>query len=467
MHNSKIILLLKTFTDKEFREFNKFLASPYYNQKQEIIRLYQEIRKTAPEFLEKKIQRKQIMKKVFPQESFSEKKYKYVSNLLLKLAEKYISLKETESRELIQEYHLLNAYTKRDVEKNYNFILSKTKKEHSLFIKRDADYYYQDYLLKNVEEKYFNQKKIRKNNKYTQQLLDSFDIYYLANKLKYTCHLINDQQIISSTSDFKLMTEIIQFIDKENYSDYPAIHLYFVLYRLLTEDDKKYFDQIKILLSNYNNLFDKEELRGINYIVINFCIKKLRLNERTDFYLRELYQMYQNGIASNLLFEGNYLSPWTYKNVIKLGLRLELFQETEQFIIQYKDKLKQEFQSNAFHYNMGELHYYKKDFSKALDYLLYVDFSDIYYILGTKSLMLKIYYETDEDEALFSLMASFQTYLRRNTLLSEEIRITYSNFIKCLQKITKEPHQKLLDEINNTAPLYDQKWLLEKLNKKL
>lgn len=466
MINSKLILLLKSFSAKEFREFSKFVISPFFNQKEEVSKMYEVLRKASPEFDNKKINREYVMKKVFPKSEYNEKKYKYISNLLLKLAEKYISLKETESRTMIQDYHLLNAYVKRGIDKNYNFIYKKTAEQQIGSEKKDADFYYREYLLKNVAAEHFDKKKVRKNNEHIETLLTSLDIYYFANKLKYTCHILNNQKVISSNSNAITPIEDLSFLNQYNFSSYPAIHLYFTLYHLLTKEDENYFTDIKLLLEEYKNLFENNELKEVYYIIINYCIRQLRNNNQIDYYLVELYQMYQKGISTSLLLDNGFLSPWTYKNVIKLGLRLKKYADTELFIKNNKNQLKAEFQSDAFHYNMAELSYLKKDYDAALQYLNNVEFSDIYYILDTKKLRLMIFFENNDYDVLESNLSAFHTYLKRNKLIAENIKESYLNFTKFLGKIIRNEHVKtsFKEDIENTVSLTEKNWLLKVIN---
>ncbi len=463
MEKSKLIQLLRSFSDLEYREFAKFIASPFFNQKEDLIQLYNILRKeSSKEFIPKRISRELIMKKLYPKEPFSEKKYKYVTNLLLRQAERYISLKEMESQPLIQEYHLLNAYVKRDVDKNYNFIFNKTLKQHQLSTRKDSDFYYKDFLLNHVASEHFDRKKIRKNNEHSERLIHSLDLYYFANRLKYACHLMNNQKIISGNIKVKFTEEIIDFLNTENYNNYPAIFMYYNLYRLLTEENKQHFITIKDLLKEYCLFFKESELKELYHITINYCIVQYQKNNELHF-LSDLYELYQNGIKSELLLENGFLSPWTYKNVIKTGFILKYLEETEKFIIENNEKLKEEFREDALQYNLAELYYHKKNFDKSIYYLNQVKFSDIYYALDSKFLLSKIYFETAEYEALESFIPSFQTYLRRNKLIAENVKQTYLNFTKMLIKILFEDasKNKLIQEIESTTPLTGKKWLLE------
>jgi tetratricopeptide (TPR) repeat protein len=172
-------------------------------------------------------------------------------------------------------------------------------------------------------------------------------------------------------------------------------------------------------------------------------------------------------VESGILLEKGKLSPWHYKNIIKLALRLQKFDWTEQFILQNTRLLDDVHRDDAYYYNLAELYYYTGRFDAAMSFLNKVDFSDIHYNLGAKVLLVKIYYETDTSDALESLLHSFKTYLQRNKVISEELRRTYLNFIQMVaQMIRATPAQfaALRQKVEQQPLLTDKNWLLQRLS---
>jgi len=86
---------------------------------------------------------------------------------------------------------------------------------------------------------------------------------------------------------------------------------------------------------------------------------------------------------------------------------------------------------------MARLLFAKNDFKKALRLLTTIEFTDVYYHLDSKSLLLKIYYETEDYEPLFSLISTFAVYLRRSKIISEYQRSIYANQVKHVKRLAK------------------------------
>jgi hypothetical protein len=464
MKNSKLILLLKSFSSREYKEFQRFVASPFFNTNKEVVKFSNILKKLSPDFSESSIEKGRVFKKMYPPRTFDDAHCKFLMNQLLKLAERYITIANMEQKDTMKDYYLLDSYVQRGIDKNYQFILKKTKKMLQSKKEKDADFLHQEYLLTDIANLHFDKQSKRQGNEHLQQMVNTFDNYYMANKLKYTCQMLNNQSIISESYTISLATEVSAFIHKNDYSHIPAVHFYDNLYMLLTEGKKDLFIITVQLFKNYKDTFGKAELRQILYFLVNFCIRQLKSGDDGDYYFNELFTLYQEGVDTGLLLEQGQINPWDYKNIIKIGLKLKRFTETESFIIDYNDKLKEQYKEDALHYNLAELYYYKQQHQEALEHLIEVDFSDIYYILGTKKLLLKIYYETDEYDAMESLLISFQTYLKRNKLISKNVRDTYLNFTKCLYKIIKNINEDLSKEIENTSPLIDKPWLMSYAN---
>lgn len=64
-----------------------------------------------------------------------------------------------------------------------------------------------------------------------------------------------------------------------------------------------------------------------------------------------------------------------------------------------------------------------------------VEFTDIFYNLDAKVMLLKIYYELEEDEAFLSLAASFKIFLSRTRLINENTRNLYMNLLAFTSKL--------------------------------
>ena len=98
-----------------------------------------------------------------------------------------------------------------------------------------------------------------------------------------------------------------------------------------------------------------------------------------------------------------------------------------------------------------------------------VEFTNDSYLLSSRSLLLKSYYELEEYDLLSSQSEAFMLYLRRSKQLPDYQKGLYKNMIKYIVKLSryKASGQKLPDKlklaITQQQDIADITWLRNKL----
>ena len=317
-----------------------------------------------------------------------------------------------------------------------------------------------------MREKHFSSLKERRYDPGLQESANYFDQYYLFKKLYHLCAMLDRQHVVTPGYDTHYMEDIQRMVQDLPFES-PAIRtLEQLLLSLKNPAEPRHFRQLRELLRTYGAHFSTHMLRDLYFSVINFCIRKIRYGEKS--YANELMSIYQEGIQKGVLFEDGYLSPWTFKNLVKLGIGLKEYKWTESFIAEYAPKLPPHMQEDALHFNLADLYYALQDYPKAQIHLRQVEFSDVQYSFGAKLTLTKIYYETEQEEALHSLLSSFKIFLQRKKLITREVKMPYLNFIRFVHKLSKaRPNEldELRSEIQATEMLTARSWLLLQLKK--
>ena len=270
--------------------------------------------------------------------------------------------------------------------------------------------------------------------------------------------------------DYKMLfiDEIIEHVEKHDYSDVPPILIYYqILLTYREPEDKKHYDKLKELIEQFIQLFPESEAKEIIDATLNYSIK--RMNAGEEEYIREAFNLYVKSLESGLLLVKGNITPWSFKNIVTIGLRLKEFDWIENFIHKYSALLDERYRDNAITFNLAQLYFYKKDYSKVISQLSHVEYEDMTYNLNSKTLLMASYYELDELEALGSLLDTFRVYLSRNKELPPTRRKHYLNTISIVRKLSriapgdKKEIEKLQKEIDNTQGVVSKNWILEKL----
>lgn len=473
MKDSKLILLLSTFNSADWRRFGEFLEASFFNKRKELIPFYKYLKKIAPEFKEQKLKKEIIFNKIFPKQTFEQRLLEDTIYQLLKQAENFLRIIRLEKEEHTRNLLILEELLDRKLEKNYRIYRKKSTKILENKRQKDSLYYLYQYQIANIDYRHFIVQKQRKQDDSLQLSLNYLDEFYFFNKLKSSCEILVNKDIVADDFQLSFTEEIVEYLLGKTEVLSPIITTYLIAYQLLSrKNSDEYFIQFIKLLNIYDLEISNKEKNNLYLFAINYCVSQMKQNNNVNYYVNQCLELYLEGIQQKFLYQNDSLSPWTFKNVVTLGFNLKRFDWTADFIQQYYTQLEIKFQEDAYNYNLADLNYRRQNYGEALSHLIKVQYSDIFYNLGAKTMLIKIYYETNEEEALLSIIASFSIYLKRNKKIAPNFRQTYLNFTSLIYKILKvKPHNlpTLLETIESTEPLTDRRWLLKagKENKQL
>ncbi|MGE0638340.1 MAG: hypothetical protein AB7G44_11170 [Bacteroidia bacterium] len=467
MNSSKLITILKALTARELNAFEKLVDSPFFNVNEGVSALFAELKKHHPHFYEKETEMKVVYKMLFNGKRFDEKKLRYLMTDLTRLLEEFLVQKQFSENETLRKHLLMQSLNQRDLDKYFLQHMNDAYAFQEKSPYRDTIYYERQAMLEEDSYSWTSRKDNRAIDSSLQSLVDNIDIHYLTKKLKYSCEIINRMNVLKVQYNLSFLDNTLEFLKNNSFAHIPAITIYYqVLLTLRESENEQHYRKLKIYLAEYIGKFPNTELRDIYGFVQNYCIRQINLGNNN--YLRELFENYKILLENEIIIENNNLAQFDFKNIVTIALRLDEYKWTEKFIEKYSPLLSADFRKNAINYNLARLFYSKKQYRDALRLLLEVEFTDVYYHLDSKSLLLRIYYELEDWEPLLSLFNTFKIYLKRNKLISEYQRTTYTNLVKFVRKLTrikmgsKLPLENVIQEIEHVKQIADLTWLQSK-----
>ena len=467
MKNSKLISLLETFDAGEQQSFRQFIASPYFNTRDELLPLYDCLQPLLDNLPEEALEKERVFSAAYPGENYDEKQLAYRMNYLLKLAERFLGVQRREAADALAQLDTLEALVNRRLDKHYYFIRREMDRELQGSAQVGADHFWLQHRLAEIGNKHFAFQEERRFDQHIQTAVDALDSFYYAKKLTLYCEMLSRQQLFQQSYRLDEQEQLLQVLEGSDLLKIPLLHIYYhILLMLTAADPDPHFQQVRELFDRHFDELATADREAILTHALNYCIRQIRIRTDKQFFMEESLRLYMVGIDRKIFLPQGHLSPWHFKNVVKLAFNLRKFDWAEHFMHTYAPFLQESFRENALYYNLADLFYQRHDYDQAMQYLLYVEFTDIHYQLSSKTLLLKIYYELDEEEALLSLLASFTISLKRNKLLSADVRKTYENFCRLLNKILRRNPRKMAaikEEILSTSPITSREWLLKVL----
>lgn len=468
MKNSHLVTILQTFSKKEIREMRKWLHSPIHNQRQDVVDLFEYLVSSNHLTEDKFLQKDRIFRKVFPQEAFSDAKLRQSIHFLLKSIESYLITKELQEDTIQAKMALVSIYRKRKLTKAFQKTINEVQDLQKKASFQNEQFFRNEYLIQQEQYLFLEGQKKRNIPMNLQEVSDALDTTFLADKLRQACLMLSHQKVYKTRYQIGLFEEIMQYIEDNNYLTTPAISIYYYVYKAITEvDNINHFEHLKSQIQNNGDLFPPVEIKDIYLMAINYCIGKMNAGH-ADF-IREAFELYNKGFKSNILLDDNSISPWTFINVTLIALKLNEFTWVESFIKDFSQYIPSPKRESIVLFTLSKLHFEKKDYPQAMQLLNQGDFDDLLIYLNAKTMLLKMYYEMDEYDALDYQLESLGTYIKRKKVMGYH-KENYQNIIRYTKKITRvNPYSKkdvvgLKSEIETANPLTEREWLLEQID---
>ncbi|MCG8327393.1 MAG: hypothetical protein MI974_06895 [Chitinophagales bacterium] len=460
--------LLRELTKKELRQLKKYLRSPFVTHREDIGRMFNVLADrlykdaSLPDG-------ESLFEMTYPNEPFNNLKLHNCTSELHAFIEQFVILQQAHRNPIQHLLALIAFYRRRGLHKHFNRAMRKIRLLQDKAELRNTDYY-QDRLNIEIEAAEFKATHLRTHELNLQEIGNTMDVLYLSQKLRHSCTQLSHRAVYQKSYQFGLLDNWIDTIEESPYLDVPAIALYYYCYRFLTDSySQVYFRKFREELSSHQPLFPKDELKDLYRAAINFCIRKL--NEGSMEYTREGWELFQEGLYAEVFLENGQLSRFTFDNIVGFGLRLNEFSAVSSFINEYKEKLDPQYQSDTVGFNLARLEFEQKNYHTALDHLHLLKPKDLVNQLIAKTLLLKIYFESNEFDLLESHLDSFRSFIRRREV-SNYHRENYNNIIYFTRKIValapydEEGRKKLLLAVQNTPVVTEKRWLVEKLNER-
>ena len=435
----KLFKLLNKLDKRDLTKFNLFISSPLFNQRADVKRLLT----MWIDEKGKKYPTQEYWAKLFPKKDYSIKQWNLLTSRLFKLLEEYLALNEIRKNEAQKKFYLAKSYRNLQVEKLFKEAIRDAGRALEKQSFRDTEYLQGQHDLS--FEKYDYVISInRKEKTNLQEVSDHLDAYILAAKLRQACYALSREIIKQEHYQIGFLDEVLSYVEvNPAYLDIPTIAIYYYCYQAISsKDSETYFFKLRKTITTYQHIFPPSEMRDIYILTINYAIRKL--NTGSAFYIREALELYQLSLEQGYLLEDGIMLESTYSNIVFLASKLDKFDWARNFIHQYQEHLKPEFQMPLFHFSLGKLFYEQGQLENSLKELIQVETKASFLLIGARILQLKIYYELGEFDPLESLLESFRVYLQRSKDLGYR-KEHYSNIIVFTRQLLQLPAMNKLE----------------------
>ena len=475
MNGSTLLQLFKTLDRADRRQLRKIVRSPYFNAKDDVTRLFDYIDKNLETGGAAKMTKEKAYAFVYPKQAFDVDAFYYPMSFLTQIILKYLAINELEN-DTPQYHRLLNqALRHRGADKIYEKTLADAKSHLDRQPHRNARYHFDNFQV-HFEEFDARQGLHRDADFGLQGMTNDFHFYCISEILRLAYALLSHQNISKKTYEQPLLDPVLTVA--ERYLHVPAVAIHYYAFKTLKDSTNRqlaetrnddvdtegvYFQKLKTEITENQKLFTAAELRDLLYVAINYSIR--RQNQGELAYVREALDLYQIGFDNRILMENGVISPYTYNNAQLLAIKIKDFDWAEKFLNDYKPFLPEKERDNIYKYNLAIFHFRKNDYTTAMQLLQEVNLKEVLFNLDARRLLARIYFETNEMNALDSHIESSKIYLHRQKDVGYH-KEAYSNFFKFMEKLVRKnwiSKEDFKAEISQTSLLVEKDWLMNQI----
>ncbi len=478
MKDSKLIVLLRSFSPAELRDFEKFVSSPYFSKGRDLVPFFRILKKFHPGFEDDALTAEYVFGKLFPGKEYDRVKsaniIKTLSSQLFMACKDFLiqlGLQEDENR---KQFYLLNELRKRklysEFEKDYRSIGRKPDDPIKGTVRDFVDRYFtellaRDYSLDNDDFK----------NSYEANL-KSAEYSLLAGLINTFKH--QDEKNIARAYNLpvrdNLLDAMLDNLDAEglvarlremSHTMHDYLEIYFLIYEMnKVPYDTAIFYKVRKLLQERRELFGQTENYTLWNTLLSFCNFAGLPNEE-QFYI--FNHILENGIYRKSDTEDFHIV--LFRNIVLVASAMNKIEWLEKFLDRYSGEIHADHRTGMRLYSYAVLNFSKGDYASALEHIQEIRFELFLYKPDMRVLQLKIFYKLGYHDQLFSMIDSTLHYLRNTKEIRDDFKESVRNLIKYIREFMKmkegNPSRKdielLKKKIRDEKFLGQRKWLLD------
>lgn len=475
MNSSKLSVLLNAFKGHEFLLFKKFIASPYFNSKQEIIIFFEHLHTNLKKNknLGTKLEAFEI---IFPGEEYNSEKIVRLTSELVGLVQQFFTNQELRYNDFNSKKLYIEALGKRNLS---NLFYGESKKlVTQLEASPNQNIHTQLDLYLLIREMHFYHDKLV-SSKDLPNLIKAqkkLDTFYLLSKLKISCETICLQNTFNEHFEIPLLENVKQLA--EQWSDENNLFPLYLqtLKNIQFSADQESLENLKAFFFENLSLLSQNEQLSILLLILN--INGMKINSGKSQDIIGQFDLYKKGLENNILIVNNRMTPESFTNVVVLAVHLEEFKWAEKFIKKHSTYLSKSIRDACITFCKGNIAFKRGAYDETIRLLWNCKFDQLSFDIRTKSITVRalaelFYEQPDKYEFCLGQILTIEKYIRRRKDLSDTKSSAYLNFIKVTKKIMNLKWKnkfndmeisKLKERISSESNIIGKTWILKKLN---
>jgi hypothetical protein len=459
VQKSVLFDLLKTLSPKEKNAFLRFLQSPYYGARPEVLRLADQLLRSGAE--RRPLHKTTVFPNVFGSDrSFDDGSMRKTMEQLLRLLEQFLITEMRDQEDFDYRLRLATVFIARKQEK----LLRRLTAQPLPFPPAESDWTTEHFeQAARWYQLLYDHRSISRREHDPQlyeRVVHCQTVALLASRLRSACIFRTNQKDKADLPTDPLLVWATSI--SQQYAELPLLKTLFSALKALQEPaDPTHFDAFRAGMLGYPQCFSFADRSALMILAINYCSK--RYNDGDKAWLSTQLDLYEHGLQEGLLLENGWLTGYTFTNIATLALIARQYERLGQLLHDYGDKIAPRDRSDVLAFNEARLYHALRQYQPALIRLQGTAFDDLLLNLSAKTVQAKCFYELGEHDLLEAHLEALRKFIKRHKEVGYYGE-RYLNFIGALRRVVKANPaeiQSLRGEIAVMTVLAEQEWLLE------
>lgn len=470
------LAIIQSLNKNDFKKLGHFIRSPYFNSKESLCRLYDEVAKQFPDFKPQKFEYKKIYKKVFGHTEYKEQTIKNLYSDFGNILKKFVAHEKLErsridfNRMLIQGLYDIKCHAQSEkiiqFEQKQKTQPDLSEEEHIFYKYQLAHFNYNNMLnLNRINLDEFHSVFNSINNNLAEFFLGTFYFYINEDFLLTKAH--------KTEIDLKSLEQtFIDSFDAENFFSRDHVSAYlkirYLNYKYHNGISDKEYKQFESLIKQNIDSFSIAFKASCWHALINLLL--LHLVPKDKKYYKEALEINNYFIEQNL-YPNEYfpLGLSCFRNCIGIAIVLKEYEWAEKFVIDHSKYLIEEAKENELNYSLGRLMFQQKKYEKSLEYLGKVKYQQVEEKMNVRFYYLMNYIELRSYTSAVAMLNSTRQFYLESKELPEMFAVLTENSLKFFREIIRaEENSKKLDyavykEAQAAGRYYQKQYILNKM----
>lgn len=455
------------------RRFAEFAGSAYFNKNSEVAVFCNFLVQCALRQDFEPVNLQYVSRNLFNGKLVSERKKAFLLTRARKLFEHYLKIREFEKSKDPGNNLLLKALIAGGAKTQTRAVSKKLDDNFRQQVYRDAESISHGIALQKalIEIHGFN---IEKDlSKEYLKLSDLIDKQFIISKLELANSQLSRKYHVlgSEKADFRFLADVVGYV-KQNSEMFrknePALYSEYLVLRMMTPgENEKFFHELFDYVTSGRRKFSSAGLELAYYSLINYASNRASMGD--SVFLNYLFRIYQSFEKNGFYESMKIVQDLDFAGIIVVSLRVGKNSWAVNFLKKYSAKLPAETKKDTVNLAYGLIEFSKKNFEQSAKYISQVDYVNAFFYLKAKETLVKICYETGDNDALVPLLDSMRHYLNRKKKLLSIHYNRYIDFLNCVSILVRSRNKdrmqayKLFDELRKKKNLISYEWFNEKL----